>query len=87
MCPQPAACAFLAHCGGEGLVKIGVPPQVEALMGQFMKDQLRQICVITPDEGVQQRITQKAQSRISGDSRHEHIIAFSLDAGGFLLCQ
>ena len=58
---QPALRAQLPDSGRKGFVKGGIVRDVQALMGQLVKQQFRQTPSRPADKGIQQRILEPAQ--------------------------
>src|SRR5215471_3506656 len=77
--PQPASRAFLTHARRECLIEIRIAACKNALMPQFMKDNLSQVGVGFKNEGVEHRVLEPTEGRISLHAAHRYVVAFSSD--------
>ena len=82
---QPAPHPFDLHRRREGFVERGIPPQVQLLMRQLVKNYTRHFHIAAPQHRARQRITEPAQGGVGGDPGDIHVIAVALQPGGEVL--
>ena len=69
---------------GESLVELGIAVDIDALMGQFMENQPREIGVVLGEHRAHERVARPSQRRICSDARHMDVQPLPLQFdGGF----